>query len=294
MYDYESQDDPNQSQAGAPGSDPYSQIRAIYQQITGGKYTPTDADVSQWGTNIDASYYDKIKSAIGNWWTQYQAAQPAPKPTETPNSPPPDGGGGGGGGGGTPPPDIFNAPLTKMYGEAFHPPTPDTLGGPLGLPPTPQFGGPAFPSIPKFQAPTAEEALKDPGYQFRLGQGADQLQNWAAARGTLNDSSTAKALQDYGQSAASQEYGNVYNRKMGEYNSDLATQYVLPYQAAEKNWEVGTVNPGLLGYSTQAQALQHGNDTNYLNSWNRFLNGQNEFYGWQNSVWNKLFPYANS
>src|SRR4051812_47818651 len=116
MYDYESQDDPNQSQAGAPGSDPYSQIRAIYQQVTGGKYTPTDADVSQWGTNIDASYYDKIKSAIGNWWTQYQAAQPAPT-AKDPVQPTPDGGGGGGGGGGTPPPDIFNAPLTKMYGE---------------------------------------------------------------------------------------------------------------------------------------------------------------------------------
>lgn len=52
----------------------------------------------------------------------------------------------------------------------------------------------------------------DPGYQFRMQQGQDALQRSAAARGGLMSGGTLKALSDYGQNSASQEYQNAYNR----------------------------------------------------------------------------------
>lgn len=284
MYDYEEQDAGDNSGGPAPQSDPYSQIRALYQQITGGKYTPTDADVSQWGQNIDASYYDKIRGAIGNWWQQYQAAQPAP--TGAQEASPPPTGGNGGSPAPTTTPDIYSAPLTAPYSGTFTAP-PNTP-----YPTAPIFQGPQFPTIPKFQAPSADDALNDPGYQFVRDQGRDSLQNWAAARGTLNDSSTAKSLEDYGQSAAQQQYANVYGRRWNEYGADVQNNYFAPFAAQERNWEVGTVNPQLNIWQTQLAATQHDNDLGYLNEWNKFLDAKNSYYNWQDRVFNKQFQTA--
>jgi len=52
----------------------------------------------------------------------------------------------------------------------------------------------------------------DPSYQWRLGQGTQALENSAAARGGLLSGNTGKALTDYGQHAASQEYQNEFMR----------------------------------------------------------------------------------
>jgi hypothetical protein len=69
----------------------------------------------------------------------------------------------------------------------------------------------------QFQAPTNVTEQNDPGYQFRLQQGMDALQNSAAARGGLLSGGTAKAIDQYAQSDASNEYNNVYNRSLGQY-----------------------------------------------------------------------------
>lgn len=109
-----------------------------------------------------------------------------------------------------------------------------------------------------FTAPTLEEAMNDPGQRTRVLQGQNSLQGWAAARGTLNDSDTAKMLIDYGQNAAEQGYGNVYARDFGAwqgneadrfgawsanesaderaYGLDRQSQYVDPYTAAYNAW----------------------------------------------------------
>jgi hypothetical protein len=71
-----------------------------------------------------------------------------------------------------------------------------------------------------FQAPTDVTEQNDPGYQFRLQQGQQALQNSAAARGGLLSGGTAKALSDYNQNAASAEYGNVYNRAYNKFTTD--------------------------------------------------------------------------
>jgi hypothetical protein len=196
--------------------------------------------------------------------------------------------------------DIFNAPLTRPFDGQFTAPAPVNLGGPAGIPYVPQtpvFTPPAYTPPPafKFNAPTPEQAFNDPGYKFRTDQGNRGLQNWAAAKGTLNDSSTAKALVDYNQGAATQEYANVWNRdwqdQTATYDRNYATQYMDPYQIAFSG-ATAAFAPQLAAYQTQAAAGQHTTDTNYLNSWNEFLNKQNYFSNWQDRTFNKQFQVA--
>ena len=59
-----------------------------------------------------------------------------------------------------------------------------------------------------------EDYQADPGYQFRLSEGNKALERALASRGmyaSMNPAA-AKALQDYGQQSASQEYGSAYDR----------------------------------------------------------------------------------
>jgi hypothetical protein len=238
---------------------------------------------------------------------------PAPTPIDPgagPATPPVYGGGGGGGtdyGGDNP----FGA-----WGGSFTPPgvqpLPDVpLWDPAqSVPGAPQFTPPGWNQAPAFThpdfvGPTAEEAMRSPGYQFRLGQGSDRLQNWAAARGTLNDSGTAKALMDYGQEAASQEYSNVWKRDydryamnrgnaLDTYNTNYRTQYVDPYtasyQAAKDQFAPQMTQydallasgrdlnqARLLGYSTDAANVQHLNDQANRNAWDDYLLGWQDY-----------------
>jgi hypothetical protein len=103
----------------------------------------------------------------------------------------PRGGGGGGGGGGS-----FN------YNDF-----PNYDFGPL-----PQF------TAPQFSAPTLTDAQNEPGYQFRLQSGQNSLERSAAAKGLLRTGGTLKDIVDYGQNFASQEYGNVYNRALQNFD----------------------------------------------------------------------------
>ena len=71
------------------------------------------------------------------------------------------------------------------------------------------------------QTYTGQDIYSDPSYQFRLQQGQDTIQSSAAAQGGLLSGATLKALQNYGQESASQEYGNAYNR----FNADQTNRY---------------------------------------------------------------------
>ncbi len=53
----------------------------------------------------------------------------------------------------------------------------------------------------------------DPSYQWRFQQGEDAIQKSAAARGSLLTGGTLKDLLNYGQNAASQEYGAQFGRQ---------------------------------------------------------------------------------
>ncbi|MCA4182068.1 DNA transfer protein p32 [Acinetobacter baumannii] len=71
------------------------------------------------------------------------------------------------------------------------------------------------------QAYNGQDIYNDPSYKFRLNQGLDAVQSGAAAQGGLLSGATQKALNDYAQNFASQEYQNAYNR----YNADQTNQY---------------------------------------------------------------------
>ncbi|WP_028716310.1 hypothetical protein [Paracoccus sp. J39] len=54
-----------------------------------------------------------------------------------------------------------------------------------------------------------------PGYEFRLQSGNDSINALAGARGGLHSGATLKALADYNQNIASEEYGNYLARLSG-------------------------------------------------------------------------------
>ena len=82
-------------------------------------------------------------------------------------------------------------------------------------------GAPAF----DFTAPTWQEAMADPGYQFALREGNQRLEGSAAAGGVLRTSGTLKDLMSYGQDMATQQYGNVYGRQYALAKDKFAPQY---------------------------------------------------------------------
>ena len=104
--------------------------------------------------------------------------------------------------------------------------------------------------LPGFQAPTGATEQNDPGYQFRLQQGTQALENSAAAKGGLLTGNTGQALENYGQNYASNEYSNVYNRAMNEYNTNV----LGPYNRLSSLAGVGQQTANALGQQGQAAA----------------------------------------
>lgn len=72
----------------------------------------------------------------------------------------------------------------------------------------------------EFIAPTAADLYNDPSYTLRRNEGTEAIERSAAARGGLLSGGTGKALNRYAQDYASNEYGNVYNRKLNEYQQN--------------------------------------------------------------------------
>jgi len=176
------------------------------------------------------------------------------------------------------------------------------LGGPAGIPyipPTPQFNPPAYTPPPAFsyedfQLPNWDEVTQDPGYQFRMNQGQQALQQSAAARGVLNGGGTLKDVLQYGQDYASQEYGNVVNRDLtkyltnrdtalSKYNTNYGTQYVDPYKFNYQS-ALDQFAPQMTAYQTQAAAGSRQNELNYANAWQRYLQDYTKFRDWVGDV----------
>lgn len=78
-----------------------------------------------------------------------------------------------------------------------------------------QAGNNALGQLSSGNLVNASTLTSDPGYQFRLSEGLNAINSNAAAKGGLNSGATLKALTQYGQNFASNEYNNAYNR---EYN----------------------------------------------------------------------------
>lgn len=179
---------------------------------------------------------------------------------------------GGPGGGTTPPPPPPNGdpdPTGITYG-GFTAPSRQGYPSLPGVPNAPTPNLPAWKTPPPFAydayaaaapfsyqdftAPSVDEALQDPSYQWRKQQGEQSLQRWAAAKGTLNDSGTAKSLLEYGGNAASQEYQNIWNRGLQTYGTNRGN--------ALENFNVNEGNRFNAYNTNRAGAVQQYN-TNY-------------------------------
>jgi len=117
----------------------------------------------------------------------------------------------------------------------------------------------------------------DPSYKWRLGQGTEALENSAAARGGLLSGNTGKALQDYGQGAASQEYANEFGRWM---------QKLGIGQNASSNMSNLATGEG----NALASLLSHQGD----NTFNQFLKGAQEVRAAENDFNNVLQSWVPS
>ena len=91
----------------------------------------------------------------------------------------------------------------------------------------------------------AGDFYTDPGYDFRLSEGAKALERSASARGGLFSGGTLKALTRYNQDFASNEFGNAYNR----FQENRRTRYNQLAGIAGLGQQTAT-NLGNLGYQT--------------------------------------------
>lgn len=86
------------------------------------------------------------------------------------------------------------------------------------------YVAPTYTAPSPYVLPTGQAALDaDPGYDFRIKQGLGAIQNSAASHGTLLTGGTEKALSDYNQAAASQEYGNYVGQTQSTYGLNAQT-----------------------------------------------------------------------
>lgn len=112
-----------------------------------------------------------------------------------------------------------------------------------------------------------------PGYQYRQDEGRRAVERSASARGALDSGATLKAISDYGQQTASNEYENYLNNLFGLAGyGRQATQDVAQLGAnAAAGYGQGIANAGLLrgtGYS--------GGINNFLNN----VAGWGAYKGW--------------
>jgi hypothetical protein len=76
-----------------------------------------------------------------------------------------------------------------------------------------------------YRATTEADLYADPSYTFRVGEGLQALTNSAAARGVANTGGTLKDFLNYGQSAASQEFGAVDTRRLQDYTTNRGNAF---------------------------------------------------------------------
>ncbi len=124
---------------------------------------------------------------------------------------------------------------------------------------------------------TLANLVNDPGYQFRLQQGQQTLENSAAARGNLLSGKTLKDLATYAQGMASQEGVAAFSRDMNSFNNKQNQLANLMQQGFNASGQiVGTgqaTTNNLANLAMQGGANQANYYTNLANAGNSFFNG---------------------
>lgn len=230
---------------------------------------------TSWGRALTAADIEKMKGALGftpgaripkTSLTAIDAWITANKPPGGPTTAPP-----GGPTFTTPPP---GAP-------------PGSYGGPF-----PTFTPPPAYVPGTFAGPTAADLLQDPSYQFRFDQGIKGIQADKAATGVLNSAPTAKALLGYGQDFASQEFKNVWDRKLSTFNTNednrmkgyatnLMSQFSMPYDYAYQ------------AAKDQQGSAQRAGEFNYNGAYNTWVQQFQNWHTMNKDWWDRNWQVAN-
>lgn len=116
------------------------------------------------------------------------------------------------------------------------------------------------------------EFEKDPGYDFRLKQGTKALERSAAARGNLFSGALGKALTEYNQDFASNEYDRAYARAAGEKKTNYN---ILAGMAGTGQQQVNTD----AGFNQQGANVIIGQQSNAGNALAQGYLGQGQAWG---------------
>lgn len=95
---------------------------------------------------------------------------------------------------------------------------------------------------------TAQQFQSSPGYQFQLQQGLQGVTNAASATGGINSGNTLKALTQYGQGVANQDYYNALNAYTAQQNNTFNK-----LQTVAGSGQNASANLGALGSQVAGQ-----------------------------------------
>ena len=94
---------------------------------------------------------------------------------------------------------------------------------------------------------------QSPGYQFRLNQGQNSIQNLLASRGGLKSGAAMKALEEYAQGTASQEFGNQVGYLQGL--TEIGRTAALSMSNAEMNAGTNMASASQQGFLGAGMAM---------------------------------------
>ena len=114
-----------------------------------------------------------------------------------------------------------------------------------------------------FVAPTDVTEQNDPGFQFRLKEGAQAIQRSAAAKGTLLTGGTLKDLNEWAQGQASSEYDKVYGRAKGEYDTAYGIFNTNNGNFFNRQMQVGQMGLNALSGNNQLTTSAANNKSGY-------------------------------
>lgn len=151
--------------------------------------------------------------------------------------------------------DVYNQGITAQNQANFQPYIDSGKQG-LGLL-TNEITDPNSQLNSKFDA---SSLANDPGYQFRLSQGQNTLNNSLAAKGGLLSGAALKATDQFSQGLASDEYNNAYQR----FTNDKSNRYSMLSGLANYGLQGATGFAGGSPQSTSGSQLanitgQYGN-----------------------------------
>jgi hypothetical protein len=127
----------------------------------------------------------------------------------------------------------------------------------------------------KYAAPINVNLENDPGYQARLAAGQQAIQGGQAALGKFFSGDTGRALTEYGQELASNEYQNAYNRELAQ--RQLGSQLYQQGVAGDLNQRQYETQQQQAALSQDLAQRQYMGDV-YNQALNQYNTGQQNEY----------------